>query len=56
MMDLPAYHHGVQIDFSRSGNRMGSCLVERFDGSLRDEYLNVHCFASTRAATARIDV
>ena len=44
MFDLWAYHHGVRIDFSRPGKPTDNCFIETFNGSLRDECLNVHWF------------
>ena len=41
LLDLWAYHHGVQIDFSRPGKSTDNCVIETFTGSLRDERLNV---------------
>jgi transposase InsO family protein len=42
LMDLWAYHHGVQIDFSRPGKPTGNSFVETFNGSFRDECLGPH--------------
>src|SRR4029434_6324588 len=55
LMDLWAYHHGVQIDFSRPGKPTDNCFVETFNGSLRDECLNVHWFESMEDAKAKIE-
>ena len=55
MFDLWAYHHGVRIDFSRPGKPTGNCFIESFNGSLRDECLNVHWFESMEEAKARIE-
>jgi putative transposase len=55
LMDLWAYHHGVQIDFSRPGKPTDNCFVETFNGSLRDECLNVHWFESMNDAKAKIE-
>ena len=56
MLDLWAYHHGVQIDFSRPGKPTDNCFIETFNGSLRDECLNVHWFESMEEAKERIEV
>ena len=45
LVDLWAYHHGVRIDFSRPGTP-NDTYIETFNGSLWDECLNVHWFAS----------
>ena len=55
LLDLWAYHHGVQIDFSRPGKPTDNCFVETFNGSLRDECLNVHWFETLAEATERIE-
>jgi putative transposase len=55
MFDLWAYHHGVQIDFSRPGKPTDNAFVESFNGSLRDECLNVHWFESMEEAKVRIE-
>jgi putative transposase len=55
MMDLWAYHHQVQLDFSRPGKPTDNCFVETFNGSLRDECLNVHWFESIEEAGAKIE-
>jgi putative transposase len=55
LMDLWAYHHGVQIDFSRPGKPTDNGHVESFNGSLRDECLNVHWFESISDAQEKIE-
>lgn len=55
MFDLWAYHHGVQIDFSRPGKPTDNAFVESFNGSLRDECLNANWFESIEEAKAKIE-
>jgi len=55
MLDLWAYHHKVRIDFSRPGKPTDNCYVETFNGSLRDECLNVHWFESLGQARQIIE-
>lgn len=55
MMDLWAYHHGVQIDFSRPAKPTDNAFVESFNGSFRDECLNVHWFESLEEAREKIE-
>lgn len=55
MLDLWAYHHGVQIDFSRPGKPTDNCFVESFNGSFRDECLNMHWFDSMQDAKEKIE-
>jgi putative transposase len=55
MVDLWAYHHNAKIDFSRPGKPTDNCFIETFNGSLRDECLNVHWFASLGEAQAVVE-
>lgn len=55
LLDLWAYHHHVQIDFSRPGKPTDNCFVETFNGSLRDECLNVHWFETLDDAIEKIE-
>jgi transposase InsO family protein len=55
MMDLWAYHHGVQIDFSRPAKPTDNAFAESFNGSFRDECLNVHWFESLEDAREKIE-
>src|SRR5690606_14403579 len=52
LMDMWAYHHQVRIDFSRPGKPTDNGYVETFNGSLRDECLNMHWFESIAEARA----
>ncbi len=52
LLDLWAYHHQTKIDFSRLGRPTNNCFIEAFNGSLRDECLNLHWFASLAEAQA----
>jgi putative transposase len=56
LMDLWAYHHGVQIDFSRPGKPTDNGHVESFNGSLRDECLNVNWFETLAEAQEKIEL
>jgi transposase InsO family protein len=51
VMDLRAYHHKVEIAFSRPGKPTDNAFVESFNGTLRDECLNAHWFTSLADAT-----
>jgi putative transposase len=55
LLDLWAYHHQVQIDFSRPGKPTDNCFIESFNGSLRDECLNVHWFETMDDATEKVE-
>jgi len=55
LLDLWAYHHGVILDFSRPGKPTDNCFIETFNGSLRDECLNVHWFESIDEAKEKIE-
>ncbi|KKY74746.1 integrase [Klebsiella michiganensis] len=54
-MDRWAYENGVTMDFSRPGKTTANALVESFNGSLRDECLNVHWFLSLEDAQEKIE-
>jgi putative transposase len=53
LLDLWAYHHKVQIDFSRPGKPTDNCFIETFNGSYRDECLNLHWFETVDEARVR---
>ena len=55
LLDLWAYHCNVRIDFSRPGKPTDNSYVETFNGSLRDECLNVHWFETMEDAKAIIE-
>jgi putative transposase len=55
LVDLWAYHHGVRIDFSRPGKPTDNAYIETFNGSFRDECLNLHWFASLCEARRLIE-
>ncbi len=44
LVDLWAYANGVVLEFSRPGKPTDNAFIESFNGSLRDECLNVHWF------------
>jgi putative transposase len=50
-----AYHHGTRIDFSRPGKPTDNAFIESFNGSLRDECLNVHWFETLAEAQRLIE-
>jgi putative transposase len=54
-LDRWAYEHGVTMDFSKPGKPMDNGLVESFNGSLRDECLNVNWFLSLEDAREKIE-
>jgi putative transposase len=55
LLDLWAYHHKVQLDFSRPGKPTDNSFVESFNGSLRDECLNVNWFETLEDARAIVE-
>lgn len=55
LLDLWAYRHQVRIDFSRPGKPTDNGHVESFNGSFRDECLNVHWFDSLDEAKTLIE-
>lgn len=42
IIDLWAYTHKVRLDFSRPGTPTDNAHIESFNGTLRDEFLNVN--------------
>lgn len=55
LVDLWAYHHGVRMDFSRPGKPTDNAYIETFNGTLRDECLNLHWFGSITEAQRQIE-
>ncbi len=55
LVDLWAYHHGTRIDFSRPGKPTDNAFIESFNGSLRDECLNIHWLETLAEAQHLID-
>lgn len=55
LVDLWAYHRGVRIDFSWPGKPTDNAYIETFNGSFRDECLNLHWFASIVEARRLIE-
>jgi putative transposase len=55
LVDLWAYHHGTRIDFSRPGKPTDNAHIETFNGSFRDECLNLHWFATLDEAKNLIE-
>jgi len=44
LVNLWAYLHETRIDFSRQEKPTDNAFIETFNGSLRDECLNIHWF------------
>lgn len=55
LMDMWTYHHGTRINFSRPEKPTDNAFIESFNGSLRDECLNVHWFKSIEHARKEIE-
>jgi putative transposase len=55
LVDLWAHHHGTRIDFSRPGRPTDNAHIETFNGSLRDECLNLHWFETIAEAKRIIE-
>ena len=53
--DAWAYARGVKIDYIQPGKPMQNGFIESFNGSLRDECLNLHWFLSLRDAGEKIE-
>jgi putative transposase len=55
VLDKWAYENGVTLDFSRPGKPMDNATIESFNGSFRDECLNVSWFLSLEDAQEKIE-
>ena len=55
VLDQWAYRNGVKLDFSRPGKPTDNAYVESFNGSLREECLNVNWFLSLEDARGEIE-
>ena len=53
-LDQWAYENGVTLDFSRPGKPTDNPFIESFNGSFRDECLNVNWFLSLEDAQEKI--
>lgn len=53
-MDLWAYANKVTLEFSRLGTPTHQASIESFNGSLREECLNVHRFENLTDARAKM--
>lgn len=53
--DKWAYENNVTLDFSRPGKPTDNAFIESFDGSFRDECLNVNWFLSLEDAQEKIE-
>lgn len=54
-LDKWAYEHGVTMGFSRPVKPTNNPFIESFNGSLRDECLNIHWFLSLEDAQEKLD-
>ncbi len=54
MVDLWAYSNQVTLEFSRPGKPTDNAYIESFNGSLRDECLNVHWFEDLTDAKEKL--
>ena len=54
-LDLWAYENGVTLDFSRPGKPTDNPHIESFNGSFRDECLNLNWFLSLEDAQQKIE-
>ena len=53
-LDRWAYDHGVTLIFSRPGKPTDNAFIESFNGSFRDECLNINWFLSLEDAREKI--
>ena len=55
ILDLWACRNNTKIDFNRPGKPTDNCFIESFNGSFRDECLNVHWFETIDDAALKIE-
>lgn len=55
-LDLWAYENNVTLDYSRPGKPTDNPFIESFNGSFRDECLNVTWFLSMEDAKEKIEI
>lgn len=55
VLDKWAYDNDVELDFSRPGKPTDNPFIESFNGSFRDECLNVNWFLSLEDAQEKFD-
>ena len=55
IVDHWAYDHGVTLEVSRPGKPTDNSYIESFNGSFRDECLNLHWFLSLEDARGKIE-
>ncbi len=53
--DSWAYARGIKIDYIQPGKPVQNCFVESFNGTLRDECLNLHWFLTLEDARRTIE-
>ena len=53
--DAWAYARGVRIDFIQPGKPIQNCFIESFNGTFRDDCLNMHWFLSIADASRTIE-
>lgn len=56
VLDKWAYENKVELDFSRPGKPTDNPFIESFNGSFRDECLNVNWFLSLQDAQEKFDL
>jgi putative transposase len=54
-LDKWAYENKVTLDFSRPGKPTDNAFIESFNGSFRDECLNINWFLSLDDAREKIE-
>lgn len=54
-LDLWAYTHKVELDFSRPGKPTDNAFIEAFNSRFRQEFLNLHWFMDLDDARARAE-
>lgn len=55
VLDKWAFEHGIVLNFSRPGKPVDNAFIESFNGSFRDECLNINWFLSLSDAKEKIE-
>ena len=53
-LDKWAYEHQVELEFATPGKPTGNPFIESFNGSFRDDYLNLHWILDLEDAREKI--
>jgi len=55
-LDNYSYQNNIKLEFSRPGKPVDNAFIESFNGSLRDECLNINWFLSIEDAKQKLEM